>query len=48
MSDLTMLQRLAERAVPPRSRAGRSKKWDKVAWFKSGVFRVTVRTMSVP
>jgi hypothetical protein len=33
MSELVMLQRVAERAFPPASRAGRSKKWQKVAVF---------------
>jgi hypothetical protein len=33
MSDLMILQRLAERAVPPGSRAERPEKWHEVAVF---------------
>jgi hypothetical protein len=33
MSDLMMLQRIADRAVPPGSRAERPEKWHEVAVF---------------
>src|SRR4051794_34485140 len=45
-SDLLRTKRLADRALASDSRAGGAQKWQKWAWFKFGVFRVTVRTMS--